>query len=357
MVPRKLVEAFFRSLWILILPVVLVPALVIILVDEEPSYVSEATVWVTRADELEATALTANANPYLTPAQNQVLVFQDLLSTRAFRIDVAIDARLVEPAAPESELTLAANEVGRSIGVSALGTNLVGLEARAATPEEAIALLAAILRQYQVRSAEETGRQTTIAESYYREQLDIANAELEKRQGDVTAYLAENPRLINSLEAREADAQYVRLAGRVERQAEVVDNLHTALQEVQLKAKSAPQSQEAIFSVQDAPSFPDAPASASLMSKVGYPFAGMVFGLLIAASYLYLTYRADQTIRAHSDLEGLGVPLLGYVPELRKGPGAGLWQYTPFAWLLRQRSRSYARRVAASIAAGTARGF
>lgn len=129
-----------------------------------------------------------------------------------------------------------------------------------------------------------------------------------------------------------------------------MDALAGSLQDVELKAESAPQTQEALFKVQDAPKLPVAPLPESITTKVGYPLAGAILGAFISAAYVYILYRMDQTIRTTSDLSGLGVPLLGYVPEIRKGPGAGLWRYTPFAWLMRARARHYARRVAASIA-------
>ena len=77
------------------------------------------------------------------------------------------------------------------------------------------------------------------------------------------------------------------------------------------------------------------------------PLAGLLFGLLIASGYLYFSYRTDYTIRSSTDLDGLGVPLLGYVPVLQSMP---LWiRITPARWIVGWRRREFARRAATSI--------
>ena len=130
----------------------------------------------------------------------------------------------------------------------------------------------------------------------------------------------------------------------------LVQGLTSKRFDAELSVKSAETSQAATFNVQDAPRLATAPQTSGMMKRFGLPLAGMLFGAFISAAYLYLVYRLDQTIRTASDLSDAGVTLLGYVPEIQKGPGAGLWQYTPFGWLMKQRQRGYARKVAASIA-------
>jgi capsular polysaccharide biosynthesis protein len=349
LVPRKLAEALFRNLWVLILPIVIVPALILVLVKSTPVYESAATVWVAQPDGIDPGALTAGGSVYKSPAENQVQVFYDLLSTRAFRIAIAEDAKLIDASASRELQDQASDYVATRVAVSAEGNNLIAIRATGATADDAYGIANAVISQYQARAADETGRQATIAVSYYTEQLNVAQAELDSRQGELAAYIAANPALVDPA-TRVSDAGYIRLNSRVESQTKVVDGLNTSLQDVQLKAQSAPQSLEAVFNVQDAPTFPQLPEPASMTKKVGYPFAGLLLGALISASYLYLVFRMDQTIRTDEDLAGLELPLLGYVPEIQKGPGAGLWQYTPFAFLMRHRARGYARRVAASIA-------
>ncbi|OAI40737.1 hypothetical protein AYO38_05350 [bacterium SCGC AG-212-C10] len=349
MVPRKLAEALFRNLWILILPVVIVPALVLTMVKSTPEYQSSATVWVAQPEGIDTGALTAGGSPYKTPAENQVQVFYDLLSTRAFRIDIAVNAKIIEPGASTELQEIASTYVAQRVLVATQGNNLISVRTRGATADDAYNMANAVIHQYELRSAEETSRQATIAAAYYTEQLTLAQTELDKRTEDLATYIATKTPLIDPA-LRLSDAGYLRLNSRVESQAKVVDTLTESLQDVNLKLTSAPQSQEAMFNVQDAPTFPLFPTPVSITTRIGFPVAGLLLGLMISAGYLYLVFRLDQTIRTSEDLEGLGVPLLGYIPEMQKGPGAGLWQYTPFAFMMRHRARGYARRVAASIA-------
>ncbi|MGH2610347.1 MAG: hypothetical protein ACRDHF_14800, partial [Tepidiformaceae bacterium] len=58
--------------------------------------------------------------------------------------------------------------------------------------------------------------------------------------------------------------------------------------------------------------------AASATARFGYPFAGLLLGIFIAAAYLYTVYRTDHSVLSSEDLVGLNVQLLGRVPELRQ---------------------------------------
>ena len=98
----------------------------------------------------------------------------------------------------------------------------------------------------------------------------------------------------------------------------------------------------------DEAELPGAPLPPSPVSRYGYPMAGMLFGALISAAYLYLMFRTDHTIRSSQDLQGIGVPVLGFVPWLepqQQGPQ----QSNRFGFVKRRVERDFARNVAASL--------
>ncbi len=334
MIPNKLVETAFRRWYLLILPMLLVPALIAVLTPTSPKYRSTATVWVTKPANIDGGSLSRNANPYLTTAQNQAQVIGDLMQTRSFREAVAAG---VPGMSRESS-----NVVATSVSISALGTNLVGVNGTASTPERAQALVNSVLTQYQQRAAEESQRESTVVIDYYTEQLAPAQAELAKRESALTSYAQGK-----SIQQLNADPTYAALSSSVDAQNTVVQGILNTIQTAQLTALSGPESEKALFNVVDAPRLPAAALPVSAKTKVGYPFAGLLFGALIGTAYIYVLFRTDHTIRTSQDLNGLNVPVLGFVPNL-SAPRHGPLGLVP-GWLPGRGNRDFARQVAASI--------
>ena len=130
MISGKLVETIFRRLWVLAIPVLLVPVLAVALTGGSATYQSRATVWVT--DPLgDATASVGQSSAYLSPAQNQVQALNDLLATNAFRRTVALSAGIVSPG--DSAQAIETTATRMSITASTGGVNLLSVTARACT--------------------------------------------------------------------------------------------------------------------------------------------------------------------------------------------------------------------------------
>jgi hypothetical protein len=265
---------------------------------------------------------------------------RDLLSTKSFRSAVAVQAGLD---ARDTDV------IASSAYVVSSGTNLISIVARRPDAASAQAIVAAIVSQYQARTTTESQRETSIAVDYYNTQIGIAQTELDTRKAAATAYANANPRAVA---APASDATYARLLDAVSSQTKIVDGLVASLQDAQRKAATAPQSLAATFNVQDPPSLPSAPLPVGLTKRVGYPFAALVFGMLISATYLYVRFRTDHAIRSTEDLVDLPVPVLGAIPVL---PSPRREAMRPATWLMRAR-RDYARSVAASISVVPARG-
>ena len=237
--------------------------------------------------------------------------------------------------------------VARAVGIDTAGANLLKISAVGSEAMGTQALVNAVITRYRARAAAESERQTSIAVEYFNNQIAVARAELDTRLTALNSYLGNHP---GAGDSRSGDLNYQRLAGAADSQTKVVDGLLSLLQEAQRTAASAPQSLEAIFSVQDDASLPAAPQSLSISKRVGYPAAGLVFGLLIAASYLYAAYRTDHTIRGLEDVTELNVPLLGCVPDIRAGRRHRLVsRVARLAWWARRKRWDYARQVAVSI--------
>lgn len=344
MISGKLVETIFRRFWVLVIPVLLVPIAVIGLTGRAASYESRATVWVT--DPLgDAKASVGQTNSYLSPAQNQAQALNDLLATNAFRRTVALTAGVVSSTDSSEAISFAANRM--KIGVTPSGVNLLTVTAQAGAAHEAQAIVSAVITGYQARGTVEIERAASASEEYYKQQLAIAQKALDQRREDLATYLRANPKAADPTNAASLDLNYRALVTQVEQQTKLVDGLAASLQGVQLRLASAPQSQQASFSVQDTASRPRGPLPVAATRRYGLPFAGVLFGILISSAYVYVKFRTDHTIRTSADLADVPIPLLGSIPELR--PGGWFLRYTPIGWYLTWRQRDFARRTAASI--------
>ena len=344
MIPIKLVETVFQRFWALILPAALVPVLVVALTNKPAEYRSTAVVWVSSPVAGESNPIGFN-NAYLTPAQNRAQVLNDLMATESFRVAMVKTAGLAAPADGESGAKAAARRV--KIWASATGANLVTISATSMSAEDAQSVVSAAITEFGNRANLQFQKDSSLSTAYYQQQLAIANEELAKRQAAVADYLAAHPKAAVSSNPEALDINYRALVDRVTSQITLVNQLQASLQTVQLREASAPQAQEAAFTVQDAASLPLAPLPTSMTKTVGLPFAGLLFGLLIGCAYLYFAYRTDHSIRFASDLEGFPVRLLGSVPELHAAPSWLRW--TPIGWLMDWRQRDFARRTAVSI--------
>lgn len=351
MIPIKLVETVFQKFWALVLPAVLVPLLVVGLTHQSAEYQSGAVVWVSNPVAGESSAIGYNS-AYLTPAQNQAQVLNDLLATESFRIAVIKSAGLVK--STDSEETVRRVAANAKVWAGFSGANLVTITATAGSASDAKALAGGVIAQFSERATDQFQKDSTISVTYYTQQLAVANQELTVRQAALNDYLSTHPKAANPSNVESLDVNYRTLVDRVTTQTTLISQLQASLQNVQLREAAAPQTQQAAFSVEDAPSLPDAPVATSITRTLGLPLAGLVFGLLIGAGYIYFAYRTDHSIRTVNDLASLNVRLLGSVPDLHASPAWLRW--TPVGWVLDWRQRDFARTTAASIAGDTTRG-
>jgi hypothetical protein len=337
LVPRKLVEIAFRRLWILAIPVALVPIAVMALNHNPVQYRASALVWI--ANPPGGAPALGHYNPYLSPSQNQANAFNDLLATESFRDAIAAQADL--PPLPGGDIPKLAP--GR-VHAYSTGVNLLVIVGNADTAEQAKAAVAGAVAQFNQRAATQSERQSGLSEQYYEQQLTVAERELDARKAAVDDYVRSHHR--QRIRAQLPAEPRLPGASTREEQQDVVSSLQQSLQDVQLKRVAAPQNQEASFAVLDEPKLPEAPVPTSMTRRFGYPLAGLLFGLFISSSYLYAVYRTDHTVLSSEDLAGLNVSLLGRVPDLNRSRLRWLPNLPLVPW---GRHRDFARHTASAI--------
>jgi hypothetical protein len=340
-IPRKLVDTAFRRLWLLCIPVVAVPALVMVLVQHPTVYEATGTGWVTETGSLGALRGSTPGYSESTPAQRQAQVITDLLATRSFRESIVLAAGLVAADAPAAEIAAAADGIAARVAAVDFGPNLVGVKASAATPEEAQQLAAGVLTAYQERARTESARDAGVLLTYFEQQVAQATDDVTKTRAGIAAYVKANPAV-----ERVPDAEYQRLLALATLQEGVLQRVLQSQKDAQLAAASITATGETAFTVQDQPALPAGPLGVSMTKRAAYPAAGLALGLTISAAWLYVSFRADRTIRSAEDIESLDVAVLGAIPDLSTSEMAR--RFAPLRWATFFR-RNYARKVAASI--------
>lgn len=372
MVPRKLVAHLLRLLPVMLLPILLAPALVFLLQrGGTPVYQSYATIWVQDPAGIQQPSLNVE-NSFLTPAQRQASVLNDLLQTDGFRMQIAELVGIISvpegaatpgtssgtqgpglgsatpvagatPPSAASFLTSSQRErvfhlIGRSVAVGANGSNLLAITTSYSDPETAKALGDATIAAYDSRLQSEAQRQTVITSDYLSSQLVVAQEELTNRQNALQAFIQANP----GVNLAVGSVEYRGLAAQVEAQLAIVNGLQSAIQGNQFNSVSITQGLAARFSVLDHPRAADHPIQESRIQQLMMPIGAMMVMVLLAAGYLLVVYRADHSVLSTEDLRGLDVRFLGYAPKLKRDRRQ--WR------LSFRRDRGHARRAAASFA-------
>ena len=358
MIPRKAVEWTFRRLAILILPILIAPSYVLITsASDLPSYRSSATVWVVDGP---GTSPLGTQNNFVTPAGRQAGVIQDLLRTSSFRVAVAGAAGLLSPGPasassvvavpdPSSPTVIAAsNFVGQSTDARAQGQHVLEISATTFSPTASQAIVEGVLAEYGERIEVAAAIQAESAIAYFNEQLPIAEDELTRRVALLDIYTSEHPGLAESFSG---DVELLSLRADVAAQDRTVRGLEQSLHQWHLTAAAAGQGQEARFGVQDPPFLPVDPLAESKVATYGFPVAALLLGVFISATFVYVAFRSDHTVRSSGDLEATGVRVLGHIPELN----ARLHQPWYRSISLR-RDRDFTRQLAARLPLRTEEG-
>jgi uncharacterized protein involved in exopolysaccharide biosynthesis len=337
----RYLETFFRHRVLTIAPLVLCIVLSLGVVAVQPGvFASTAKIWVDRP------LLTAvqPSNAYLTPADEQTLVLQELLKTRSFSVlasargSLPNDLRKASAAAAGEPINRALallpgqgsrtnpglsrdrldNLVFQTITtgttVVANGPNIVSVTFRYANSAVAAATAQGILDQYidEVLGGQRSEAKAAI--DFYSAQVSGARADLSAADGKVLAYLDAHPeqRLLTAV----PDASLTRLKLDDDQARQRYLSLQTKLDDAKLRGAIAEQSTPNGFRLIDPPLVPQAPVS-RLKQLIAGGAAGLFSGLVLSVVCLVGLTLIDTSIRRAEDVElRIGLRLAGVVPRI-----------------------------------------
>ena len=130
---RRYIEAAFRLKFRLLIGAVIVFGVVsAALYLAKQGYGASATVWVEEPIYFADTGMTKNWNPYMTPADNQANILQELLRTRQFALNVANGAQIPMPNEVVENRVL--DDLQKNMRIESQGTHLIKISYSAEKP-------------------------------------------------------------------------------------------------------------------------------------------------------------------------------------------------------------------------------
>jgi uncharacterized protein involved in exopolysaccharide biosynthesis len=347
---RKLLEAFFRHKWLVLLPPVLIPLLVtpIVMFTTPVTYESIAGVWVDRPTYLDPKAGQA---PYASAALSQSSQLSELLHTRSFMLDIVQRTSLAPLLAVKGGEARVQDLMDKGVTVAAIpnGTHLIAIHSRFSTPQLAFQVAQAVIDAYHDRNSNQQLDQSSTAISFFQSQLQSAQDDSTKASQDLSQYALAmgyassgdgTPLTPDAQSASSFDPRFAELQANAHFAQQQVDQARASLQNAQQTSAVAFQGADIGFQVIDPPQLPTAPAT-QLKSAIIYVAAALAVGLGISVIVLVLLVAGDRSIRHDADLQP-PVRILGVVPMLK------LKQRMP------KRLRGTATRRAIGFVAGTA---
>jgi uncharacterized protein involved in exopolysaccharide biosynthesis len=337
----RYLETFFRHRALVVAPLVLCIALSLGVVAMQPRvFASTAKIWVDRP----LLAAVQPSNAYLTPADEQTSVLQELLKTRNFSIvassrgslpdelSKASAAAAQEPvnralallpgqrsrANPDLSQDQLDNLVFQTIStgttVVANGPNIVSVTFQYSNPDVAAATTRGIIDQYVEEVLGGQRSEAKAAVDFYSAQASSARADLNAADGKVLAYLDAHPE--QRLPTAVPDASLTRLKLDDDQARQRYESLQAKLDEAKLHGAIAEQSTPTGFRLIDAPLVPEAPVS-RLKQLIAGGTAGLFSGLVLSVLCLVGLTLVDTSIRSGEDVElRTGLPLAGVVPRV-----------------------------------------
>ncbi len=307
---RRFVAAFFRHPFVLILPAILVPLIVVFVVRSFASnYQSQATVYV---PQVPPTASLGSSGAFTTPAQwLQLDLTQYIQSEPSFLVKVANQTDMIKAYAkgtPDVNGLMTAR-ITAGIKVTASGRNFVLVQYSDTDPRLAAQVIKALLQEYITESLAN-------AQANIQNNITITNQAIQDDTNTLAtdstnkaAYVQSHPNvdLTN-------DSTYAAL--QLQYQTDLL-KLQTDQQRLQALTGKDVQTNLVPFNITDEPTVPTTPVVKS-KTTITAIVGGVALGLGISLGLIGLLAVADRRVHSRDDLvDAMPIPVLEVVPRLR----------------------------------------
>ncbi|HXT36730.1 MAG TPA: hypothetical protein VN837_14235 [Chloroflexota bacterium] len=306
---------FSRFWWLLIIPVLVLPAAEYIQVRHAGAgFVASMNIYV---QATAASSATTSGNTWSTLAQIEAADINQWLQSPTFCLNVA------EGSANYSKLLkvspdpkqAATTDLQKNVSVTATGDNLVSIAYSSQDPALAVQVVQSVLTNATISMQRSNGRVASVNKAYYQSQLYNAEATERTSAQQLAAYMRQHGVTSTNLDAQMvSDPTLALLYNQDKANQQTVSTLRQNVQAV-----VAQSSLPATLVNQDGYYIAD-PASATYVSqskkKELMPMGiALVLGLLLAGAFLVVMTAVDRTFRRPADVPFLlELPVLAVVP-------------------------------------------
>jgi uncharacterized protein involved in exopolysaccharide biosynthesis len=307
---RRFVAAFFRHPFVLILPAILVPLIVVFIVRSfASSYQSQATVYV---PQVPPTASLGSSGAFTTPAQwLQLDLTQYIQAEPSFLVKVANETDMPKSYAkgtPDVNGLMVAR-ITAGIKVTAIVRNFVQIQYSDTNPRLAAQVIKAMLQEY-------INESLANAQQNINNNIDLVNQAI---QDDTNALATDSAKKADYVQSHPNldltnDAGYAAL--QLQYQNDLL-KLQSDQQRLQSLTGKDGQTNLIPFNITDEPTVPTTPVVKS-KTTITAIVGGVALGLGISLGLIGLLAVADRRVHSRDDLvDAMPVPVLEVVPRLR----------------------------------------
>lgn len=314
---RRVLEIFFRRQRHFLLLLVLLPLLSLVVGIFIPRpYEASASLWAAKRYDITDATWASEWYKMLgidntIPAQAQAGALTELLSSRAFALQVADATDLpqhVSGTQQQRDDALVAN-ISRNVQVTAVGNNLVTITYMNSDPHIAQQVVTATVQAFATASqqlATQAGQELLTADQTTLTALQKSAAAAEAQ---LNAYVKQN-------RPSPSDPIYEALSQQVTSAKQDVADVQGQIGQLQIQLSTIGSQPDAFFTVQDAAALVPAKTSRTQILLLAL-VVGLAIALALSALYLALLSRADQAVYSADDVKSvLAVPVLAEIPAV-----------------------------------------
>lgn len=309
---QRALDVFFRHKILVLLPLIVlvaVGAFAAYKFQPEPKYRATSTVWTQQSTLLDS-GLGIEANPYLSPAQNQAQVFNDLLTLDSFALQAASKIPALQAYPPKVQIAA----IQADTYVVPEGVNVMAVVHEGRNPVLARDVVQAVLDSQGESLTTDVVAEADAATKFYENRLETAKADLDAAVAALTEYQATLPASVRD-DPTYVDRTLANLSAGAQRAQDDYNLLLDRLEGIYLERDAALEGRDLSFQIADPPQVPTTPLPTSIKSMLPYPILGLLLGISVSGVVLFALVRLDEGIRLASEAEKIG-PVLAVVPDL-----------------------------------------
>jgi uncharacterized protein involved in exopolysaccharide biosynthesis len=300
-----IVGARYKLLLLVPFLVILPVAIALTFLSRTTEYSSTSSLWAERA----AIINTPGDNTYISPAQNRVNDLHQLLSTDAFRLEVAERVNLRIDTTAQARASMAAISSGTFAYTS--GEHLLIIGHTGPDPVMAQKIVQATIDEFVERYLARSADQAGAAIGVYESQQATDQETLTAAQLNLTEYLE------SAGPSAATTPRYTELKASVDRAQATLNDTTNKLESARKIRDQGPQALAYTLKTIDSASAPEAPEATTKRQLLALPIAGFLLALSLSAGLYAFLLKTDNSIRIAEDLNALpGLLLLGSVPDV-----------------------------------------